>query len=72
VFSSAVLADLLENGVEREKAYRCIQTAADRTSASGGDFRTMLKAEGIDPGPLRPERFLVHHDVILSRLENLS
>lgn len=72
VFSSVVLADLLESGVEREKAYRCIQAAANRTIASGDDFRTMLKAEGVDPGPLEPERFLAHHDVILSRLENLS
>ena len=71
VFSSVVLADLLENGVEREKAYRGVQAAANRTAATGGDFRAMLKAEGIDPGPLEPERFLAHHDVILSRLENL-
>jgi adenylosuccinate lyase len=71
VFSSAVLADLLESGLEREKAYRTIQAAANNTIESGEDFGTLLRNEGIDLGPLRPERFLVHHDVILSRLETL-
>jgi adenylosuccinate lyase len=72
VYSSAVLADLLERGVEREKAYRAVQAAANRSIQSGEDFGTLLKSEGIDPGPLRPERFLVRHDVILRRLEALS
>ena len=71
VFSSAVLADLLQNGVERERAYRVVQAAANRTAALGEDFGDALNKEGIDLGPLRPERFLVHHDVILSRLELL-
>jgi adenylosuccinate lyase len=71
VFSSAVLADLLESGIEREKAYRAVQAAANRSVESGEDFGALLRKEGIDPGPLRPERFLVHHDVILSRLEAL-
>jgi adenylosuccinate lyase len=71
VFSSAVLADLLENGVEREKAYRTIQVAANNAIESDDDFGNMLSKEGISVGPLRPERFLVHHDVILSRLEAL-
>lgn len=71
VFSSAVLAELLENGVEREEAYRTVQAAAYRSAVSGEDFHAALINEGIDPGPFRPERFLVHHDVILSRLETL-
>jgi adenylosuccinate lyase len=71
VFSSAVLADLLENGVEREKAYRAVQAAANRNIESGKDFGTLLRKEGIDPGPLRPERFLIRHDIILNRLEAL-
>jgi adenylosuccinate lyase len=71
VFSSAVLADLLENGVEREHAYRTVQAAANRSASSGGDFRLALKREGVDPGPLEPERFLGHHDVIRTRLEAL-
>lgn len=71
VFSSAVLADLLQNGVERETAYRMVQAAANRSAVSGEDFRAALNKEGIDLDPLRLERFFVHHDVILSRLEAL-
>ena len=72
VFSSAVLADLLKDGVEREKAYRSVQAAANRTVESGDDFGGTLKIQGVDLGELRPERFLVHHDVVLKRLEALS
>jgi len=71
VFSSVVLADLLENGVEREKAYRVVQAAANRCVESGEDFRAALVGEGIDPGQLEPERFFAHHDVIRRRLEEL-
>lgn len=69
--SSAVLADLLEAGTERERAYRAVQAAADHAISSGEDFGTLLQAEGIDIDPLGPERFLVHHDVIFKRLETL-
>jgi adenylosuccinate lyase len=72
VYSSSVLANLLEFGVEREKAYRVVQSAANRTLESGESFRNTLADEGIDVEPLLPERFLVHHDVIRSRLEQLS
>ncbi|MEX0173955.1 adenylosuccinate lyase [Streptomyces sp. LMG1-1-1.1] len=65
-YSSAVLADLLESGSEREKTYRMIQDAAN-----GEDFFTLLRTEGIDADPVGPERYLVHHDVIYKRLENL-
>ncbi|MFL6162180.1 MAG: adenylosuccinate lyase [Jatrophihabitantaceae bacterium] len=74
VYSSAVLADLTESGsleVEREHAYRAVQAAANRSAASGADFGQVLQQEGIDSGTLRPERFLVHHGVILNRLELL-
>jgi adenylosuccinate lyase len=71
VYSSAVLADLLEGGTERERAYRAVQAAANRAAESGAHFGTLLTGEGIDVGPLRPERFLTHHDVILNRLEIL-
>ncbi|MEW2353483.1 adenylosuccinate lyase [Spirillospora sp. NPDC029432] len=71
VYSSAVLADLLEGGTERERAYRAVQAAADGAVSSRADFGTLLRAEGIDIGPLRPERFLAHHDVVFKRLESL-
>jgi adenylosuccinate lyase len=71
VFSAAVLADLLQDGVEREKAYRMVQAAANHAVTSGTEFGAALNREGIDIDTLRPERFLVHHDVILSRLTAL-
>ncbi|KRV49681.1 adenylosuccinate lyase [Wenjunlia vitaminophila] len=71
VFSSAVLADSLSNGVERERAYRAVQAAAYRTATSGEDFGVTLGKEGMDVGPLDPTRFLVNHGVIRSRLESL-
>jgi len=71
VYSSIVLADLLESGFEREKAYRLVQTAANRAAGSGGDFQTALRHEGIDPGLLEPERFLTNHSVVMDRLEAL-
>jgi adenylosuccinate lyase len=70
-YSSAVLADLLEGGIERERAYRAVQAAANGAISGGEDFGTLLMMEGIDIGPLQPERFLVHHDVIFNRLETL-
>jgi adenylosuccinate lyase len=70
-YSSAVLADLLEVGAERERAYRAVQAAAVGALSGGVDFGALLRAEGIDIGPLRPERFLAHHDVIFKRLETL-
>jgi adenylosuccinate lyase len=71
LYSSAVLADLLRDGVEREKAYRLVQTAANRCASSGGNFSSALRDEGVECGPLDPRRFLAHHDVILTRLEAL-
>ncbi|MEU0399105.1 adenylosuccinate lyase [Streptomyces sp. NPDC006197] len=65
-YSSAVLADLLESGHERERTYRMIQDAAN-----GEDFFTLLRTEGVRTDSLGPERFLVHHDVIYKRLERL-
>lgn len=77
-YSSAVLTDLLEGGTERERAYRAVQAAANGaahgsngSNGSGKDFGTLLKKEGVDIRPPRPERFLVHHDVIFKRLEAL-
>ena len=70
-YSSAVLADLLEAGTERERAYRTVQAAAARALSASVDFGALLRAEGIDIGLLRPERFLANHDVIFKRLESL-
>ncbi|GHF78197.1 adenylosuccinate lyase [Amycolatopsis bartoniae] len=67
VYSSVVLARLLAEGMDREKAYRLVQRAADR----GGDFRTALAEEGVDPGTLSPDLFLTRHSVLRYRLEAL-
>jgi adenylosuccinate lyase len=69
--SSAVLADLLQRGVEREKAYRIVQAAANRGLQTGRDFGMLLVEEGLDVDPPAPQRFLVHHDVIRDRMEAL-
>ncbi|WNZ06329.1 adenylosuccinate lyase [Streptomyces sp. 11x1] len=71
IYSSPVLADLLGEGVERERAYRSVQAAANRTIATGEHFSATLAHEGIDLPALGPERFLTHHDVVRSRLEIL-
>jgi adenylosuccinate lyase len=71
VQSSAVLADVLASGAEREEAYRAIQLAANHSVESGSDFGTELQRAGIETQSLEPERFLVHHDLILKRLEVL-
>jgi len=70
-YSSAVLADALASGGEREDAYRNIQMAANRSIKSGSDFGAELQRAGIETPSLKPERFLVHHDVILKRLAHL-
>ncbi|MBT2402051.1 adenylosuccinate lyase [Streptomyces sp. ISL-21] len=71
VYSSSVLAELLSDGVEREEAYRSVQAAANHTIATGDHFGDSLAKGGIDLGGLKPERFLVNHDVIRNRLEKL-
>ncbi len=71
LYSSAVLAGLLEDGAERESAYRAVQSAANHTLATGEHFATTLAKQDIDAGALEPERFLRHHTVIRTRLEHL-
>ncbi|WP_424217176.1 adenylosuccinate lyase (plasmid) [Streptomyces sp. BI20] len=72
VHSSAVLADLLDAGEEREHAYRTVQAAAAHTTATGEPFADSLRRHGITPRhPLTAERFLVHHDTLRARLETL-
>ncbi|MEH1127367.1 adenylosuccinate lyase [Micromonospora sp. CPCC 206061] len=71
VYSSVVLADLLASGMEREAAYRLVQSAAEWAAEHGDEFGAALQRHGVDPGLLTPERFFNHHDVILTRLEAL-
>jgi adenylosuccinate lyase len=69
VHSSAVLAGLLEEGRERESAYRAVQAAAGRAATTPGGFAAALREQGVPAGPLEPEAYLRNHDVILKRLE---
>jgi adenylosuccinate lyase len=71
VCSSSVLVELLEAGVERDQAYRAVQAAAKRTAEYGQNFGEALAEEGVQSSPREPEDFLVHHDVVHSRLEKL-
>ncbi|MEU6393880.1 adenylosuccinate lyase [Streptomyces sp. NPDC046939] len=72
VYSSSVLAELLGRGVPREQAYRSVQAAANRTTATGEHFADSLAGAGVTLDRLEPRRFLTNHDVIRSRLEELS
>ncbi|GAA4224424.1 adenylosuccinate lyase [Actinomadura meridiana] len=73
VYSSAVLTDLLEAGTERERAYRLVQAAADRSARTGVDLTTALGEAGVEvAGFVTPERSLVRDDVIFERLEGLD
>jgi adenylosuccinate lyase len=71
IYSSSVLAELLGKGVERERAYRGVQSAANRTIATGEHFADSLAKDGIELAALTPQRFLGNHSVIRTRLENL-
>ena len=71
ILSSAVLADLLEQGHEREYAYRAVQAAATESITSPDSFAELLAARGLRPGEVGPERFLIRHDVIRQRLAAL-
>ncbi|MGN2642081.1 MULTISPECIES: adenylosuccinate lyase [Nocardia] len=73
VYSSLVLARLLADGVEREHAYRLLQTAAATTDDAGNArFEEVLADQGIEVDGLDPHRFLTRHDVVLQRLKTLA
>ena len=71
IYSSSVLAEFLGKGVERERAYRSVQSAADHTIATGEHFADSLAKDDIGLADLVPQRFLGNHSVIRTRLEDL-
>ena len=71
ITSSAVLANLLRSGADREYAYRSVQAAALTAATTATGFGSALRAAGIDQEVPAPECFLVNHDVIRARLEQL-
>jgi adenylosuccinate lyase len=71
VCSSSVLVELLEAGVERDQAYRAVQSAARKTAEYGQNFGEALAEEGIETSARTPDDFLVNHGVVHTRLEQL-
>ncbi|TMQ92009.1 adenylosuccinate lyase [Actinomadura soli] len=70
VHSSAVLAALLEKGMEREKAYRLVQAAADETARTGEHLAVTLRRQGVDE-PLALDGRPARNDIVIARLESL-
>jgi adenylosuccinate lyase len=70
ISSSAVLAELLQRGVERERAYRTVQRAAAETVATGRTLREFFGDE-VPTTVWEPEWFLRNHHEVLTRLKEL-
>ncbi|MGW0589566.1 adenylosuccinate lyase [Streptosporangium sp. NPDC002607] len=70
IYSSAVLSDLVEDGMEREKAYRLIQGAAAESWENREPLARTLLARGVEinTGKYRPELFLGARDHLRDRL----
>jgi adenylosuccinate lyase len=71
ISSSAVLSELLQRGVERERAYRTVQKAAAETVATGRTLREFFGDE-MPTTVWEPEWFLRNHDHVLTRLKELN
>ena len=72
--SSQVLLHLVEQGWDRDEAYRAVQAAAMRTWHDGGRLADELRADGLEVPDevLDPRRFLRRHDAVRERLEQLD
>jgi adenylosuccinate lyase len=71
ISSSAVLSELLQRGVERERAYRTVQAAAAETVATGRTLREFF-GEEMPTAVWEPEWFLRNHHELLTRLKDLN
>jgi adenylosuccinate lyase len=82
IYSSAVLLELVEEGMSREDAYALVQQAAMQTWETGTPFRETLATcaarlgRRIDEPRLdevfRPERYVARLGVVFDRLEKLD
>ena len=80
VYTSAVLLELVDNGLSREDAYAVTQAAAMETWSSGVPFRETLRkhpeAEALSDARLdeicRPERYVERLGPVFDRLERLT
>ncbi|MPZ86535.1 MAG: adenylosuccinate lyase [Nitriliruptorales bacterium] len=73
VYSSRLLLRLVEEGMDRDKAYALVQAAAMRTWETGVPFRQTLAEEGVDvpEGAFDPAAFLHRHQEVRQRLDDL-
>ncbi len=71
--SGHVLLTLVEGGMDRDEAYRVVQSAAMRSWETGLAFREALAEAGVDlpPDAFDPAAFLSRHAVVRERLEAL-
>ncbi|MFF9025202.1 adenylosuccinate lyase [Streptomyces eurythermus] len=74
VYSSAVYVDLVEQGADREAAYRLVQRAATEAWQNDSALADALRAHGVTvaEGQLAPERFLANRTHLKTRLETLA
>lgn len=82
IYTSAVLLELIEDGMSREDAYALVQTAAMQTWEGGTPFRETLRTvaaeagQKIDEGKLDavcdPQRYVDRLDALFNRLANLT
>ena len=77
VFSGQLLLELTERGLQREDAYRIVQTHAMEAWRSEGDFKARVLADPEICAKLRPEqiedvfrmeRYLGHVDAVFARV----
>jgi adenylosuccinate lyase len=82
IYSSAVLLELVEEGMSREDAYALVQQAAMQTWDTGRPFREALTEHAARQGRhldqarldevFRPERYVARLGVVFDRLEKLD
>jgi adenylosuccinate lyase len=82
IYSSAVLLELVEEGMSREDAYALVQQAAMQTWDTGTPFRRALAEHAAGQGrqldearldeAFRPERYVARLGAVFDRLEKLD
>lgn len=74
IYSSRVLLRLVDEGMDRDKAYRLVQSAAMRTWETGVPFRQALAEEGVavPEDAFDPTGFLHRHGEVRRRLDALQ
>ncbi len=81
IWTSAVLLDLVDQGMSREDAYALVQSAAMETWTTGTEFRVTLDRRAAQEGVAldserldevcRPERYVARLDRVFDRLREL-